>query len=140
MPNPPAPDPSAPDPSAPDPKTSRPPTDRPGNPAASTGEAATDAQLPPEAHNESQDDEAEQAQSLADEARSRSAPPYAASGRPPGAGDADGSTPDVVDHMKQMLSDGRIDMSAYLGERNDDDDEGGLGPQGLEDDFPRGAE
>ena len=35
---------------------------------------------------------------------------------------------------------GTTRMSAYLGERNDDDDDTGLGPDGLEDDFPRGAE
>jgi len=54
--------------------------------------------------------------------------------------DASGSTPDVVDHMNQMVRDGRIDMGAYRGERMDDDVEHGLGPQGLEDDFPRGIE
>ncbi|MFD2783280.1 hypothetical protein ACFS32_22080 [Novosphingobium pokkalii] len=44
-----------------------------------------------------------------------------------GDGDEPGSTPDLVDHMKQMVSSGRIDMGAYRGERNDDDEEGGLG-------------
>lgn len=117
-----------------------PPADKPRNPPAPGGEPTTDAQLAPEAHNESQDDEAEQAQSLADEARQGGGSPYAASERVPGPDGEDGSTPDVVDHMKQMLSDGRIDMSAYRGERNDDDVEQGLGPQGLEDDFPRGAD
>ncbi|HQQ08392.1 MAG TPA: hypothetical protein PKW04_06865 [Novosphingobium sp.] len=121
---------------------STPSADKPRDTPAPDGEPTTDAGLAPEAHNESQDDEGEQAQSLAAEARSANALPYAASERGPasGAGDAAGSTPDVVDHIKQMLSDGRIDMSAYRGERNDDDVEGGLGPQGLEDDFPRGAE
>jgi hypothetical protein len=42
--------------------------------------------------------------------------------------------------MNQMASSGRIDMSAYRGERNDDDVEQALGPEGEEDDFPRGAE
>jgi hypothetical protein len=45
-----------------------------------------------------------------------------------------GSGPDLVDTMSQMISSGRIDMSAYRGERNDDDVERGLGPQGGEDD------
>jgi len=99
----------------------------------------------PEARNRSQDD------------APRSGP--VAGGRGPGPGaladaeeservpsrgvdmaDASGSTPDVVDHMNQMVRDGRIDMGAYRGERMDDDVEHGLGPQGLEDDFPRGIE
>ena len=36
-----------------------PPADKPRNPPAPGGEPTTDAQLAPEAHNESQDDEAE---------------------------------------------------------------------------------
>lgn len=104
-----------------------------------------DRDAAPEARNKSQDDAPDQAQTLADEALGRA--PLAdaeESERVPSAGvdlaDASGSTPDVVDHMNQMVRDGRIDMSAYRGERNDDDEETGLGPQGLEDDFPRGAE
>lgn len=99
----------------------------------------------PEVRNKSQDDAPDQAQTLADEALGRA--PLAdaeESERVPSSGvdlaDASGSTPDVVDHMRQMIRDGRIDMGAYRGERNDDDEETGLGPQGLEDDFPRGAE
>jgi hypothetical protein len=42
--------------------------------------------------------------------------------------------------MLQMESSGRIDMSAYRGERSDDDEEGTFGEQGREDDFPLGAE
>jgi hypothetical protein len=56
-----------------------------------------------------------------------------------GDGDEPGSTPDLVDHMKQMVSSGRIDMGAYRGERNDDDEEGGLGRSGIDDETPRGA-
>lgn len=104
-----------------------------------------DLDAAPEARNKSQDDAPDQAQTLADEALGRA--PLAdaeESERVPSSGvdlaDASGSTPDVVDHMRQMIRDGRIDMGAYRGERNDDDEETGLGPQGLEDDFPRGAE
>jgi len=42
--------------------------------------------------------------------------------------------------MKQMVSSGRIDMGAFRGERNDDDEEGMLGEAGIDDDTPRGAE
>ena len=58
--------------------------------------------------------------------------------RAPGQGDAPGSTPDVVDHMRQMVSSGIIDMGAFRGERSDDDEEGMLGDAGIEDDTPRG--
>ena len=39
---------------------------------------------------------------------------------------------DVVDHMQQMERSGRIDMGAYDGERNDDDESGMLGEGGME--------
>ena len=43
-----------------------------------------------------------------------------------------GVVQDLVDHMRQMDSSGRIDMSAFRGERNDDDEEGMLGEDGEE--------
>jgi hypothetical protein len=98
----------------------------------------------PEAHNKSQDDAGEQAQTLADEALDRGGdfdfgetekPDYRSI-----SDTDDDSTPDLIDTMNQMVSSGRIDMGAFRGERNDDDDEEGLGEQGLEDDGPRGAE
>ena len=105
---------------------------------------APDNDQAPEAHNQSQDDEGEQAQTLADEALGRGSDfGEGESEKPESAGisDTDGdSTPDLVDTMSQMVSSGRIDMGAFRGERNDDDDEDGLGEQGLEDEGPRGAE
>jgi hypothetical protein len=121
----------------------------------SSGEDRADATLPPEAHNESQDDEGEQAQSLANEAlakfRGGNRQGYddgdlgeterVSGGHSPALGDEEsGSAPDLVDTMKEMVRGGRIDMGAFKGERNDDDDESGLGADGLEDDWPRGAE
>lgn len=107
-------------------------------------EQDADAELPPEAHNSSQDDADDQAQTLADEALSGQVLGEEDSERTPAAGtdvaDEAGSTPDLIDHMKQMVSSGRIDMGAFRGERMDDDVEDGLGPQGLEDDSPRGAQ
>jgi hypothetical protein len=98
--------------------------------------------LPPEAHNQEQDDAPTQAQTLADEALGRATAVLGAedSERVAGQGDEAGSTPDLVDHMKQMVSSGRIDMGAFRGERNDDDEEGMLGEAGIDDDTPRGAE
>ena len=114
------------------------------------GEDRADTTLPPEAHNQSQDDEGEQAQSLADEALGRRQGYDEADlddservpgGHSPTLGDAEsGSAPDLVDTMKEMVRGGRIDMGAFRGERNDDDEESGLGAGGLEDDWPRGAE
>lgn len=43
-------------------------------------------------------------------------------------------TQDVVDHMNQMQQSGQIDMDAYRGERNDDDQTDALGVQGLDPD------
>jgi len=101
-------------------------------------------ELAPEARNRSQDDEGEQAQTLGDEALGRGPDFDAGESEKPeydSISDSDGdSTPDLVDTMNQMITSGRIDMSAFRGERNDDDDEDGLGEQGLEDDGPRGAE
>ena len=120
----------------------------PGN--ADDGEDRADATLPPEAHNESQDDEPDQAQSLADEALGRrqryddsdlGETERVPGGYTPTLGDDEsGSAPDLVDTMKEMVHGGRIAMGAFRGERNDDDEESGLGADGLEDDWPRGAE
>ena len=113
---------------------------------ADTGEDAADDTLAPENRNTSQDDEPEQAQALADEALGRGRhhaydeTDLGDTERAPGQGDDEGSAPDLVDTMKQMVTNGRIDMSAFRGERNDDDEEGSLGDAGLEDDWPRGAE
>jgi len=103
---------------------------------------APDNDETPEAHNQSQDDAGEQAQTLADEALGRSSDfDFGDSEKPDYDGISDGdSTPDLVDTMNQMVSSGHIDMGAFRGERNDDDEEDGLGEQGLEDDGPRGAE
>ena len=94
--------------------------------------------LAPEAHNAEQDDEGAQAQTLADEAlRARRA--FADSEKVGGGEGPGGGTPDLVDHMNQMATSGRIDMSAFRGERNDDDESGIYGDEAEEDDFPHGA-
>jgi hypothetical protein len=114
----------------------------PRNPIADKNAPDND-ELAPEAHNLSQYDEGEQAQTLADEARGRGSDFGEGDTEKPdhdGISDSDGdSTPDLVDTMNQMVSSGHIDMGAFRGERNDDDEEEGLGEQGLEDEGPRGA-
>ena len=90
----------------------------------------------PETRNREQDDEAAQAQSVAEAAR-REARLEDSDKKP--SGDASDDAQDLVDHMRQMERSGRIDMDAYRGERSDDDEEGELGEGGIDDDEPRGA-
>jgi hypothetical protein len=102
-------------------------------PAWDSGEPA------PEAHNAEQDDEAEQAQSVADEALRTSAagpgPTESAHGR--GSSELmDDSTQDVVDHMRDMESSGLIDERAYEGEPNHDDNVDKYGDRAKLDDLP----
>ena len=104
----------------------------------STPSPARDARDPgaPEAVNREQRDDEAQAQSVAEDAQSSRR--LADSDKTPSQGPDDDSQ-DLVDHMRQMERSGRIDMDAYRGERSDDDEEGELGPGGIDDDEPRGA-
>ncbi len=90
----------------------------------------------PEAINREQDDEEAQAQTVAEAARHER--PLADSVKV-SSGDPSDDVQDLVDHMTQMERSGQIDMDAYRGERSDDDEDGELGPGGIEDDEPRGA-
>lgn len=88
--------------------------------------AATQATLAPETHNSEQDDEQEQAQTLADEALGRKPAEHGSpteSTKVNGANYDEDSTQDLVDHMRDMEQSGRIDMGAYEGEDNMDDNE-----------------
>ena len=108
-----------------------------------SGENFDGRELAPEAHNAEQDDEQAQAQTLADQAIGRVTGASGEDGETVRAGDdpdePGAGTPDVVDHMKQMVTSGRIDMGAFRGERSDDDEEGYYGEQGIDDNTPRGA-
>lgn len=110
---------------------------------ALSGENRADRDLAPEAHNLAQDDEAAQAQSLVDDPTLRATAVLGDPAASERTGDDDAEpgsgTPDLVDHMTQMVTSGRIDMGAYRGERSDDDEDGALGDSGIEDDGPRGA-
>lgn len=93
----------------------------------------------PETFNSEQDDEQAQAQTVAGQAMAGS-PGYqdgedsVHGGQPNAAAINPDDTQDVVDHMNQMQQSGNIDMDAYRGERNDDDDTEALGSQGLDPD------
>ena len=96
-------------------------TDRPrqSDERASAGQA-------PELHNAEQDDELSQAHTLADEALAggaRHASPL--DSIKPDASDElmDDSSQDLIDKMRDMEQSGRIDMGAYRGEPNHDDEE-----------------
>ena len=89
---------------------------------------------PPETNNVSQDDEPGQAQSYGDAAMGLDSDKFVLSdSRKPGTGEIDDDVQDLVDHMHDMEASGRIDMDAYRGERNDDDEEGSLGPAAARD-------
>lgn len=102
---------------------------------------ATDPDLAPETHNSEQDDEQSQTQTLADEARGRNPADYGSpteSVKKRGRLDDD-SSQDLVDHMRDMESSGRIDMGAYRGEPNMDDEDDRYGAEsnlGEEDGTP----
>jgi hypothetical protein len=103
-------------------------TDRP---ASHDGEDEQTRQLAPENANSEQDDSPDQAQTVADEALR---------GNEAGLGDTekvaggidDFDQQDLVDHMEQMVTSGRIDMSAFRGEPDHYDEEGAFGPGGNE--------
>lgn len=99
---------------------------------------ARQASLAPETHNSEQDDELEQAQTLADEALGRNPGDYGSpteSVKVKGANLEEDSTQDLVDHMRDMEQSGRIDMGAYVGEDNMDDNEDKYGEENRPDDL-----
>ncbi len=86
----------------------------------------TSADQAPELRNDEQDDELEQAQTVADEAlagAARRASPLD-SINPEDDGELmDDSTQDLIDKMRDMEQSGRIDMGAFRGEPNHDDED-----------------
>ncbi|WP_285712536.1 hypothetical protein [Erythrobacter oryzae] len=92
---------------------------------------------PPEAHNDEQDAAGTQAQDVAEDARredSRTASPLEST--KPAANDVDpapDSTGDLIDEMRRMEGEGRIDMSAFAGEPNHDDEPGTYGGETTDD-------
>jgi hypothetical protein len=91
------------------------------------------AEQAPELHNSEQDDELEQSQTVADEALAggaREASPLDSIKK--GGGE---SPEDLIDKMRDMEQSGRIDMGAYSGEPNMDDNEDMYGDENREDDL-----
>lgn len=89
--------------------------------------------LAPENDNSEQEDEDSQAQTVADEALDRTPEDGLSDSDKVSTGDDSDDVQDLVDHMNQMDRSGRIDMDAYRGERNDDDEEGMFGDAAEED-------
>jgi len=95
------------------------------------------AEEAPELHNAEQDDELEQAQTIAEQARYKDAeasPLDSVKDDEPGEV-MDDSSQDLIDKMRDMEQSGRIDMGAFRGEPNMDDNEDKYGEENREDDL-----
>lgn len=93
----------------------------------------------PELHNAEQEDEAEQAHSVAEDALDGDArdPSPLDSTKSDEPGEVlDDASQDLIDKMRDMEQSGRIDMSAYRGEPNMDDNEDKYGEENRLDDLP----
>ena len=95
-------------------------TDRPDN-------------LAPETVNDEQEDEAAQAQTIAEQAQARGAKGLGYSDKAKGGIRDEDDVQDIVDHMNQMDTSGTIDMSAYDGEETMDDLESRYGKDNAAD-------
>jgi hypothetical protein len=94
------------------------------------------ADFAPETHNDEQDDHLSQAQEIAEEARNRDGERSPLdSEKVHGGIDGDDGEQDLIDHMRDMGQSGRIDMSAYRGEPNMDDNEDKYGEDNKIDDL-----
>ena len=85
----------------------------------------------PTEENSEQQDSGAQAQDVADDARVRStdlAEDSERGGKPNPAQIIPDDTPDLVERMEEMNRSGRIDMDAFAGEPQMDDEEDSLGP------------
>ena len=95
------------------------------------------ANLAPETHNSEQDDHLAQAQQVAEEAGYQDAetsPLDSIKNDEPGEV-MDDSSQDLIDRMRDMEQSGRIDMAAYRGEPNMDDNEDKYGEDNKIDDL-----
>ena len=92
--------------------------------------------LAPELYNDEQEDEAGQAHEIAREAHYKDAETSPLDSTKVKSGIDDNSAEDIVDRMRDMEQSGRVDMDAYLGEPNLDDDEDKYGEDNRIDDLP----
>jgi hypothetical protein len=108
-------------------------TDRPGRPTYND----------PDVENSEQDDEQEQSQTVAEEAlrgEARAPSPLDSIKVHGGIDDSD-VEPDLIDRMRDMEQSGRIDMGAFEGEPNFDDEDDKYGERAKEDeDLPEDEE
>ena len=108
-------------------------------PDVGESQEARQADLAPETHNDEQDDHRSQAQEVSEEAQHltpETGSPTESTKGPNKSGLMNDSTQDTVDHMRDMESSGRIDMDAYRGEPNMDDNEDKYGKSNKIDDLP----
>lgn len=94
------------------------------------------ANFAPETHNDEQDDHLDQAQEVAEEARNKDdtwSP--LDSEKVHGGIDEEDAPQDLIDRMRDMGQSGRIDMNAYAGEPNMDDNEDKYGEANKIDDL-----
>jgi len=89
----------------------------------------------PELHNAEQDDELEQAQSVAQEAGYKDAEASPLDSVKVTHGDDEDAAQDLIDRMRDMEQSGRIDMGAFSGEPNMDDNEDKYGDENKIDDL-----
>ena len=96
----------------------------------------TSAEEAPELHNAEQEEELVQAQTVAGEARYKDAEASPLdSVKPADENDlSDDSTQDLIDKMRDMEQSGRIDMGAYRGEPNMDDEDEKYGDRDEDED------
>ena len=88
------------------------------------GEKRLSQDIAPELINPEQDDEQYQAQTLADEALSGASGAFGLDDTEKvSTGDDSDDVQDIVDHMRQMVTSGLIDNSAFAGEPNHDDED-----------------
>ena len=86
------------------------------------------ADLAPETHNDEQDDHLSQAQDVAEEARNKDGEASPLDSIKVGGGIDGTDSQDLIDKMRDMEQSARIDMGAYRGEPNMDDNEDKYGP------------
>lgn len=113
-------------------------TERPNRfaPNRFDGEERQTEDLAPENQNFEQNEEDAQAQTVADEAAGRESSAFGLEDSDKAEGGIDDvDVPDLIDRMKQMDSSGRIDMDAFRGEDNLDDNEDELGDAAKPDDL-----
>ncbi|TMM48038.1 hypothetical protein [Qipengyuania marisflavi] len=87
----------------------------------------TPKDIAPETHNSEQDDAQSQAQTVSADAQAKQNASPTESIKVGDSGVMGDSTQDLVDHMRDMESSGRIDMGAFKGEPNMDDNAGKFG-------------